>query len=106
MTWFRFSALNVNNVVQMDVLICLQKLLRCYLLLIPTVINKDRESEFKSIPWITGNLPLPQTNLVCHYLTFPSVFSHSIRQSPFTMLEAKRNAAPCCELNPMSFPLR
>lgn len=66
----------------MDVLICLQKLLRCYLFLILTVINKDGESKFKSIPWIVGNLPLPQTNLVCHYLTFPSVFFHSISQSP------------------------
>lgn len=73
----------------MDVVICLQRLLRCYLLLLPKVINKDRESQVKKIPVLQALeiRPHPQTNL-CHYLTLPFAFFQSV-DSSFAVLMAK-----------------
>lgn len=46
----------------MDVVICLQRLLRCYLFLFPKVINKGGKSQFKSNPYIIvlETLPTPK----------------------------------------------
>ena len=85
----------------MDVVICLQRLLRCYLLLLPKVVNKDGESQVKKKknPCVTAleTLPHPQTDLIRHHLTFP-LFSFS-QVIPFCCAHGKRNAAQFCELN-------
>lgn len=100
-TWFHFSAPNVNNAAQMDVVICLPRLLKCYLFLLPEVINKDGESQFKSNPCIMAleTLLHPQTDLTCHYLTSPFVFFHSAPQISFTIYApGRRDRAQFCDL--------
>jgi hypothetical protein len=80
--------MNVNSKVQMGIVIRLQRLLRGDCFSSPQSLIKMGK-EVQKYCWIVENLPSPQPNLVCHYLTFPSVFFSSTSQIPFTILEAK-----------------
>jgi hypothetical protein len=86
----------------MDVLICLQRLLRCYLLLFAKVINEGGGvSKFKHTTYVTAleksPSPIPKFNMPLLNLSF--CFPSLTQSNTFQHAHGKRNAAQFCELN-------